>query len=149
MKNFRDFLKEQFQDKDFEAEFYRGLEKTRLAAQIAYYREKRGLTQSKLAELLNTSQSTIARLENPNYHNYSVKTLRKIAKILNLELVVSLREKNIEEEKIELDDYESTGNFYYITWIPKNRSDYSLKINRLINKDKHSQKYQIKKENAA
>jgi transcriptional regulator with XRE-family HTH domain len=149
MKNFREFLKEQFKDKEFEAEFYRGLEKTRLAAEIAYYREKKGLTQSQLARLLNTSQSTIARLENPNYENYSINTLRKVAKILDLELVVSLREKNIEEEKIELDNYESTGNVYYITWIPQIKNDYSFRINRLINKDKNSRQYQIKKENAA
>ncbi|GLI52776.1 helix-turn-helix domain-containing protein [Thermodesulfovibrio yellowstonii] len=94
MKKLRDILKEQFKDEKFKEDFYRGLEKTRIATEIAYYREKRGLTQAQLAKKLGTSQSTIARLEDPFYDNYSLNTLRKIAKVLDLELIVSLREKD-------------------------------------------------------
>jgi len=100
VRNLKDILKEQFKDKKFKEDFYRGLEKTRIATEIAYYREKRGITQVQLAKMLGTSQSTIARLEDPFYDNYSLNTLRKIAKVLDLELVVSLREKNerVQEE---------------------------------------------------
>lgn len=117
MKSLKNLIREQLKDKKFKENFYRGLEKTRIATEIAYYREKRGLTQKELAKLLGTSQSTIARLENPFYDNYSINTLRKIAKILDLQLVVSLKEKS--ESVVENPVSEKTGDIIYITWIPK------------------------------
>lgn len=98
MTSFKDFLKEQFaKDKEFEEGFYTELEKARIAVEIASFREKARLTQKQLAERVGTSQSAIARMENAGYQNYSLRTLRKIAEILDLELVVSLREKIKEE----------------------------------------------------
>jgi transcriptional regulator with XRE-family HTH domain len=94
MRTFRDFLKEEFKNKKFEKEFRKDVEKARISLEIAYQREKAGLTQSELAKKLNTSQSTIARLENPNYQGYSIKALKKIAEALGLELVVTFREKD-------------------------------------------------------
>jgi len=100
MKAFRDYLKEQFKDKNLEEKFYKRLEKERIAAEILYYREKLNLTQKELAGKINSSQSAIARLEDSDYHNYSIKVLRKIASVLNLELVVTFREKgSLEYEK--------------------------------------------------
>lgn len=96
---FREFLKEKLKDKDFEKRYYRDLEKTRIAVEIVYFREKKGLTQAELAKLVNTSQSAIARLENPDYKGYSIATLRKVASALGLELVVSFREKGAESPK--------------------------------------------------
>lgn len=93
MKRFRDFLKEEFKDKGLEKKFYSELESGRIAGEIAFYREKAGLTQKALADKVGTSQSAIARLENPNYKGYSIKLLRKIADIFDLELVVTYREK--------------------------------------------------------
>jgi transcriptional regulator with XRE-family HTH domain len=95
MTSFKDFLNEQFvKDKNFEKRFYKGLEKSRIALEITSFRERAGLTQSQLAERAHTSQSAIARLESEDYHGYSIKTLRKIAEVLEVELVVSLRDKN-------------------------------------------------------
>ena len=100
MKAFRDYLKEQFKDKNLEEKFYKRLDKERIAAEILYYREKLNLTQKQLAEKISSSQSAIARLEDSDYHNYSIKLLRKIASVLNLELVVTFREKEgLEYEK--------------------------------------------------
>jgi transcriptional regulator with XRE-family HTH domain len=107
MKTFRSHLKEKFRDKNYEKQFFRGLEKTRIATEIAFFREKAGFTQDKLATLAGTSQSAIARLENPNYQHYSLKTLRKIAEALNLELVVSYREK-------EKTQYESLPKIFVV-----------------------------------
>ncbi len=135
MITLEDFLQEQFKDKKFEEEFYRGFEKVRVAAQITYFREARGLTQAQLAEMLGTSQSTIARLENPFYKNYSLNTLRKIAQVLNLELVVSLREKDT--KKKEDSDIEKKNNvIYYKTWMSRSKSknDYTYEIGELENK---------------
>lgn len=97
MKAFRDYLKEQFKDKNLEEKFYKRLEKERIAAEILYYREKLNLTQKELAEKINSSQSAIARLEDSDYRGYSIKVLRKIADALGLELAVTFREK----EKLE------------------------------------------------
>ena len=152
MISFRDFLKEQFKDKEFEAEFYKGLEKLRIATEIAYHREKKGLTQAQLAKLINTSQSTIARLENPDYKNYSMRTLRKIAETLDLELVVSLREKYQEEEKIAEGNKDKTPINYYIVGIYHmvgDKINYTSQVKQLANKEISSKSGKIKEENAA
>ena len=96
MKMFKEYLKEKLKNKEFEKSYYEGLEKARIAIEITLFREKKGFTQAKLAELTGTSQSAIARLEDPDYKGYSLSTLRKIADALGLELVVSLREKGEE-----------------------------------------------------
>lgn len=151
MISFRDFLKEQFKDKEFETEFYKGLEKLRIATEIAYHREKKGLTQAQLAKLIKTSQSTIARLENPDYRNYSMQTLRKIAEALDLELVVSFREK-YQEEKIAEENKDKTPVNYYILGnynIVGDRIIYTSKVKQLANKEIYSKSSEFKKENAA
>ncbi len=93
MKTFRDLLKDEFKDTKFKKSFYQGLEKTRIAVEITSARERRGLSQKQLANLVGSSQSAIARLENPDYDAYSIKTLRKIAEALDLELIVSLQDR--------------------------------------------------------
>jgi transcriptional regulator with XRE-family HTH domain len=96
---FEDFLKEEFKDKEFEKGFYREVEKARISFEIAYFRKKANLTQADLAKKINTSQSAIARLENPDYQKYSISVLRKVAEAFGLELVVSLREKIASREE--------------------------------------------------
>jgi transcriptional regulator with XRE-family HTH domain len=120
MEKFTDFLLEEFKDKEFEKEFYKGLEKARIAIEIAFFRDKRGLTQIELAKLVNTSQSAIARLENTDYKRHSINTLRRIAEALDLELVITFREKevNVSENLIILDSYyikysEETNKYKY------------------------------------
>jgi transcriptional regulator with XRE-family HTH domain len=100
LTGFKDFLKEEFKkDKGLEKEFYQELEKTRIAIEIAAFRTKAGLSQTELARRVGTSQSSIARMENADYQNYSMRMLRKIAEVLDLELVVSLREKESSARK--------------------------------------------------
>lgn len=101
MKYFRDFLREEFKDKKFESQFYKDMEKARIALEINFYREKAGLSQAELAERINSSQSAVARLENPEYKGYSIRVLRKIAEVLDLELFVSLRDKVQETELVD------------------------------------------------
>ena len=74
----------------FAAAFQKELSRIRLADQIAELREKRGWTQADLARKVGTTQSGIARLENPDYRNYSLKTLEKVAQALGARLVVGL-----------------------------------------------------------
>ena len=94
MNKFRDFLNEELKDKKLAKNYYKELEKARIAVEISYFREKLGITQKELAKMINTTQSVVARLENPEYKKYSLSTLRKVAEALNLELNVSFKEKN-------------------------------------------------------
>ena len=62
---------------------------TWIALQIKAIREKRGLKQSELAELIGTQQPGIARLENVNYSNWKTETLKKVARALGVRLKIS------------------------------------------------------------
>ena len=64
----------------------------RLAQRIVELRERRGLTQAQLADRVGTTQAGISRLENPNYRNYSLTTLEKVANALGVRLKVELEE---------------------------------------------------------
>jgi ribosome-binding protein aMBF1 (putative translation factor) len=85
-------LEREMKSPRFAAAFQKELGRIRLADQIAELREKRGWTQADLARKVGTTQSGIARLENPNYRNYSLKTLEKVAQALGAKLVVGLEE---------------------------------------------------------
>jgi DNA-binding XRE family transcriptional regulator len=81
------------QSKKFRKTYYDELDRLRLAHRITELREKSGLTQAQLAEKVGTTQAGISRLENPNYRNYSLKTLDKVATALGARLKVELEEK--------------------------------------------------------
>jgi ribosome-binding protein aMBF1 (putative translation factor) len=85
-------LEKEMKSPRFAASFQKELSRIRLADQIAELREKHGWTQADLAHKVGTTQSGIARLENPNYRNYSLVTLEKVAKALGARLIVSLAE---------------------------------------------------------
>jgi DNA-binding XRE family transcriptional regulator len=65
----------------------------KLAYRIAELREKAGMTQAELARKVGTTQAGISRLENPNYRNYSLKTLEKVARALGATLRVELESR--------------------------------------------------------
>lgn len=71
----------------------RGYEKAgravRLAFEIRALRERKGLSQRELAELVGTTQSAIARLEAGNV-SPSLRTLDKIAAALGAEVSLSI-----------------------------------------------------------
>ena len=85
-------LEKEMKSPRFSAAFQQELGRIRLADQIAELRERRGWTQADLARKVGTTQPGIARLENPNYRNYSLKTLEKVARALGARLVVGLEE---------------------------------------------------------
>ena len=85
-------LAEEMKSPQFAAAFQKELSRNRLAEQIAALRQKQGWTQAELARRVGTTQSGIARLENPNYQNYSLKALEKLALVLNARLIVGLEE---------------------------------------------------------
>jgi ribosome-binding protein aMBF1 (putative translation factor) len=61
-------------------------------AQLIYdAREKAGLTQSELAELIGTKQPVIARLEDADYDGHSLSMLQLIAAALNHRVEIRLK----------------------------------------------------------
>lgn len=71
-----------------------------IAKQIKEARESRGLSQNDLAKAMQTKQSQISRLEDPEYARYTLLTLAKLADVLNCELNVSLN-PNAEPMSVE------------------------------------------------
>ncbi len=61
-----------------------------IAFQIRDLRERAGLTQEKLAELVGTKQSNIARVESADYTSYTFQTLEKITKALKARLEIRI-----------------------------------------------------------
>ena len=61
---------------------------TGLAFQIKLLREKNGWTQDRLAELTGKQQETISQWENPDYGNYTLKTLKSLAAAFDVALMV-------------------------------------------------------------
>ena len=61
-----------------------------IAWQVRINRERRGWTQSKLAELIGTRQSAIARIEDPSYGKHSLVTLTKVAEAFQCALMLRL-----------------------------------------------------------
>lgn len=90
--NFNLHLDKEMKSPRFADVFRKELNRNRLAEQIAALRAKQGWTQAELARRVGTTQSGIARLENPNYRNYSLQMLEKVATVLKARLVVGLEE---------------------------------------------------------
>lgn len=59
-----------------------------VASQIALLRLKRGWTQKQLAEATGMKQSRISALEDPNYQNYEIGTLKRVASAFDVGLAV-------------------------------------------------------------
>ena len=62
----------------------------RVAQMIYDARQKAGLTQKQLAELISTKQQVIARLEDADYEGHSLSMLQRIAAALGRRLEVSM-----------------------------------------------------------
>ena len=61
---------------------------TNVAAQIFSLREQEGWSQAELAKKTKMAQARISLLENPNYANYSIATLKRIADVFDVALIV-------------------------------------------------------------
>jgi DNA-binding XRE family transcriptional regulator len=69
-------------DKDRRARIDNDLMNCEVAALVFAARRRAGLTQQQLADLVGTSQPTIARLEDADYEGHSLTMLRRIAAAL-------------------------------------------------------------------
>ncbi len=86
--NRRTRLIRRFRDKDYRETYVGAFLNSYIAAQIRALREARGLSQGGLAQLIGTKQSGVSKLENVNYSSWSIRTLKNLAKALDVALVV-------------------------------------------------------------
>ena len=90
-KTHKEVLKPLLQGKKFRKNYEEGLENLRIAHSLVELREKQHLTQTQLAHRVGVSQPFIAKLETGESHNFSLKTLVKIAGALGAELDIRFR----------------------------------------------------------
>jgi DNA-binding XRE family transcriptional regulator len=79
VRTFQSRLREDMKDPEFREHYEEEKQALMLAIKIAELREKKGLSQQQLAELMGTSQQAISRIESGEYEGFTLKTLEKIA----------------------------------------------------------------------
>lgn len=91
MSFIRDNLNKKLQDPRFKEAWDNSELEYQIQRQIIAQRNQRGLTQSELAQRLNTSQSVIARIENGK-QNITIGNLNNIANALGCKVKVTFEE---------------------------------------------------------
>ncbi len=81
-------LIEELKDKEYRDAFVEEHIDTGIPFQIKALREQRDLTQKGFEKLSGMKQALISRLENPNYSSFTLSTLKKIASIFDIGLIV-------------------------------------------------------------
>ena len=89
MKELVEKLKEEFKNKEYRTAYAEESLNTFIATQIKVLREQRGWSQEDLANISGMKQERISAIENVNYSSWSVKTLKRLAEALDLNLRVS------------------------------------------------------------
>jgi DNA-binding Xre family transcriptional regulator len=82
-KPFADLVAERLQDPAFRKEYESLEEEYSLATEVIALRLEKKLSQKELAELIGSSQPSIARLESGRYSNVSLSFIRRVAKALD------------------------------------------------------------------
>ena len=85
-------LRKSFSDEEYRYGYVESFLDTYIAAQIRTLREQRALTQSDLAQRLETKQAAISRLENVNYSAWNISTLKRLARAFRVRLRISFEE---------------------------------------------------------
>ncbi len=80
----------EWSDKEYRDAYAEAAVEQGIAWQIKTNREIRGLTQKELARSINTKQSSISRMEDPEYGKHSLANLMRIASAFDCALLVKL-----------------------------------------------------------
>ena len=86
--NKREQMWESLRDPEFRKQFIDEHINVGIAFQIRSLRNRQNLTQANLAELLGVKQPLISEWENPNYGKYTLGTLKDLAKVFDVGLLV-------------------------------------------------------------
>ncbi len=97
-------IAKKLKDRDYFHRFFRCRVQDDIASQIIELRERRGFTQARLAELIDTHQSAISRLEQTGYARWNVITLWKLAEALDARVRVTF-----EPMEDVIKEYEARG----------------------------------------
>lgn len=87
--NFKEYKAQLLANTEIKKEYDRLEPEYELIKSIIRERQRKNMTQEQLAEKIGTQQTSIARLENPNYGK-SLPMLKKIAQALDCRLVIRL-----------------------------------------------------------
>jgi DNA-binding transcriptional regulator YiaG len=85
--SFERYLAQQMKNKVFRKAYEEESQRLRIAYRILQLRKKQKLSQKELARKLNTTQSTVARME-AGQQNFTTDTLQKIASALDRDLKI-------------------------------------------------------------
>lgn len=88
MSELVDKLRNEFQDEEYRHSYVEECLNTMIASQIKVLREQREMTQSALAKKAEMLQPRLSIMENADYSSWSVSTLKRLARALDLALSV-------------------------------------------------------------
>ena len=95
MKNrgllFNDWLKGQLSNPKFRKAYREEDVRAKLALRIAELRKKKGISQTRLARELRTTQQVISDIETFKHANITLLTLQRIAEALRSRLIIDLK----------------------------------------------------------
>lgn len=75
-------------DPEFRRSFFLAESSAKIAQQLINLRKRRKLNQAQIAEMLDTGQPAISRVESADYRNWSFNTLRRLAEAMDARLRV-------------------------------------------------------------
>jgi transcriptional regulator with XRE-family HTH domain len=81
-------LRSEFQDEEYRNSYAEECVNTMIATQIKILREERNMTQSSLAQKAEMAQPRLSVMESADYSNWSVNTLKRLARAFDLALSV-------------------------------------------------------------
>lgn len=82
-------LRQELKDPEYSEGYAESFLDSYIATQIKVLREQREFSQSSLADLINTRQGVISRIESVNYSKWNLSTLKKLARAFRVRLHVS------------------------------------------------------------
>jgi transcriptional regulator with XRE-family HTH domain len=106
-------LPAKLKDKDYRRQFFWAETSAEIASALVRLRKRRGLNQKQLAEEVGTKQPAISRVEQADYQNWNLNTLRSIADALDARIRVLIQPY---EEVVR--EYEAPSES--IVWEPPN-----------------------------
>lgn len=89
MSEFSEFLRNQLKDDEFKKEYFRVHFLDDLICQLIRLRNKRGLTQTTLAEKAGTTQTVVSRVESGSSYP-SIRTLQKLVESMEASIKIDI-----------------------------------------------------------